>query len=74
LGVWDVTSTLVAVDLPMGADMLPAPNKAAVRRAEQEDLNKPLRYQVGLLIMTMMDGPVALYHCLYTVAWRCEVA
>jgi hypothetical protein len=47
LGVWDVTSTLVAVDLPMGADMLPAPNKAAVRRAEQEDLNKPLTYQVG---------------------------
>jgi hypothetical protein len=45
--VWDVTSTLVAVDLPMGADVLPAPNKAAVKRAEQEDLNKPMRYQVG---------------------------
>lgn len=32
----------------MGPDALPAPNKAAVRRAEQEDLNKPLRYQVGI--------------------------
>lgn len=41
-----MTSTLVAVDLPMGDDVLPAPNKAAVKRAEQEDLNKPMRYQV----------------------------
>lgn len=48
--MWDVTSTLVSVDLPMGADALPAPNKAAVKRAEQEDLNKPLRYQVRLRI------------------------
>lgn len=47
LGVWDVTSTLTAVELPMGADMLPPPNKRAVQRAQQEDLNKPMRYQVG---------------------------
>jgi hypothetical protein len=46
LGVWDVTSTLTAVELPMGSDMLPPPNKRAVQRAEQEDLNKPMRYQV----------------------------
>jgi hypothetical protein len=33
----------------MGADVLPAPNKAAVKRAEQEDLNKPMNYQVTSL-------------------------
>lgn len=36
----------VDVQLPQGSEVLPAANKAAVQRAEQEDLNKPLRYQV----------------------------
>jgi len=45
LGVWDVTSTLVSVELPLGADAVP--NLSAVKRAEQEDLNKPLLYKVS---------------------------
>eukprot|EP00775_Hariotina_reticulata_P012362 gene12362-12497_t len=47
LGVWDITSTLVSVELPLGADAVP--NLSSVRRAEQEDLNKPLRYQVAFM-------------------------
>jgi hypothetical protein len=40
-----VTSTLLSVELPEGEAVVP--NIAAVRRAEQEDLKKPMQYQVG---------------------------
>eukprot|EP00879_Flechtneria_rotunda_P027139 GHRR01029013.1.p1 GENE.GHRR01029013.1~~GHRR01029013.1.p1 ORF type:complete len:201 (+),score=50.99 GHRR01029013.1:143-745(+) len=44
LGTWDVTSTLVDVQLPLGESVVP--NMAAVQRAQDEDLQRPLRYQV----------------------------
>ncbi|WIA35155.1 hypothetical protein OEZ86_003627 [Tetradesmus obliquus] len=47
LGVWDVTSTLVSVELPEGEAVVP--NIAAVRRAEQQDLAKPMQYQVAFM-------------------------
>jgi hypothetical protein len=43
--VWDVASTLVSVEVPLGEDVLPPANKAAVQRAQAEDLNRTLRYQ-----------------------------
>jgi len=44
-GRWDVTSTLTGVETPQGEDMVP--DMAVVRRAQQEDLNVPMQYQVA---------------------------
>jgi hypothetical protein len=49
--VWDVASTLVSVELPLGEEVLPAASKAAVQRAKSEDLNQTLQYQVRCLFM-----------------------
>ncbi|KAF8060467.1 hypothetical protein HT031_004643 [Scenedesmus sp. PABB004] len=46
-GVWDVTSTLVSVSLPLGEELVP--NLQAVRRAQAEDLDRPLTYQVAFV-------------------------
>lgn len=54
LGVWDVTSTLVSVELPEGEAVVP--NIAAVRRAQQQDLQQPMQYQVAF--MRNPDGRV----------------
>lgn len=45
-GTWDVVSTLVKVDTPLGEDILP--DIRMLRRAQQEDLGHPLTYQVGM--------------------------
>ncbi len=48
LGVWDVQSTLVKVETPLGQDML-ADGGKAVERARQEDLNRTDQYRVSML-------------------------
>ncbi|GIL68327.1 hypothetical protein Vafri_21608, partial [Volvox africanus] len=45
--VWDVTSVLTRVELPLGEDAVP--NLAAVRRAQQEDLDRRTSYQVAFV-------------------------
>jgi hypothetical protein len=42
-----VTSTLVSVELPEGEEIVP--NIASVRRAQQQDLQKPMQYQVAFM-------------------------
>ncbi|MEW5319254.1 MAG: hypothetical protein WDW38_010417 [Sanguina aurantia] len=44
LGVWDVASTLVKVETPLGLQALP--DKRVIERAQKEDLNQTLKYQV----------------------------
>lgn len=46
-GVWDVMSELVSVETPLGEDAVP--NLMALRRAQREDLNRPVRYQVSFI-------------------------
>ncbi|GFR48381.1 hypothetical protein Agub_g10273 [Astrephomene gubernaculifera] len=47
LGVWDVTSMLTRVDMPLGEDAVP--NMAVVRRAQLEDMNRQTHYQVAFM-------------------------
>ncbi|GIL81792.1 hypothetical protein Vretifemale_10780 [Volvox reticuliferus] len=47
LGVWDVTSVLTRVEMPLGEDVVP--NLAAVRRAQREDLDRRTSYQVAFV-------------------------
>lgn len=63
LGVWQVTSTLVNVETPLGTDFVPDMN--VVRRAMQDDLNKPLQYNVAFIRNT--EGKV-IYDRKYNLA------
>ncbi|KAL4419385.1 hypothetical protein ABPG77_002912 [Micractinium sp. CCAP 211/92] len=47
LGVWDVESVLTSVETPLGPEFVP--DMRVVQRAQQEDLNAVVRYQVAFL-------------------------
>ncbi|KAI8471550.1 MAG: hypothetical protein J3K34DRAFT_520489 [Monoraphidium minutum] len=47
LGTWDVVSTLVKVETPLGEEKLP--NPAVVQRAREADLGQPNGYQVSFV-------------------------
>ncbi|CAL5226960.1 g9845 [Coccomyxa viridis] len=47
LGVWNVESTLTSIKLPLGTDYVP--DLKVVKRAEDEDLNKDVRYHVAFI-------------------------
>lgn len=45
LGEFDAVSTLVSAEAPLGEAVLPPASLAGLRRAREEDLEKPLRYR-----------------------------
>ncbi|CAK0786139.1 hypothetical protein CVIRNUC_009352 [Coccomyxa viridis] len=47
LGIWSVESTLTSIKLPLGPDFVPDPK--VVKRAEDEDMNRNVRYQVAFI-------------------------
>lgn len=69
LGTWQVTSTLIKVELPMGPEFVP--NMRVVQRAQQEDLNHPLTYPVTFVrgergvVFDRAANTAALLRCYY---------
>ena len=49
LGEFEAVSTLVSAEAPLGEEALPPASLAGLRRAREEDLNKPLRYRTRFI-------------------------
>lgn len=49
LGEFDAVSTLVSAEAPLGEAVLPPASLAGLRRAREEDLNRPLRYRTRFI-------------------------
>jgi hypothetical protein len=47
LGVWDIESVLVSIDLPLGAEFVP--EMQVVQRAQEQDKDRVVRYQVSFI-------------------------
>jgi hypothetical protein len=47
LGVWDIESVLVSIDLPLGPEAVP--DMSVVQRAQEEDKDKVVRYEVSFI-------------------------
>jgi len=47
LGVWDIESVLVSVDLPLGPEAVP--DMSVVQRAQEQDKDKVVRYEVSFI-------------------------
>jgi hypothetical protein len=47
LGVWNIESVLVSVDLPQGAEFVP--DMQVVQRAQEQDRDKVVRYEVSFI-------------------------
>lgn len=56
LGVWEVTSTLVRLELPLGPEAVP--DMSVVQRARAQDLGRPLRYAAAF-VLNARGQPVA---------------